>query len=272
MSGAVSRRISFCTDMALTWLWLKYWHADHHRMEDEAQSEIHDRTYNDCDQIVDASTHRNWWRAGIAAVLQGDAVIDGPGQHRAEQNHAAEVAVCAQMREGPGFHSGQHRMLEHTLDIARDVSGDDHDTRRPHQKFNDMARPCRRAPYSDEARGAIACEAIGNENNAGDGDHREEAAIRPFTDPRNECGATIAHRYEHMRAEENNKAEDFDGETHQSTQELSGFGCAARGQLMPVRGLVSVKPLFGNAALTLRRHIVCCASDKPQCRSAPRAP
>jgi hypothetical protein len=44
----------------------------------------------------------------------------------------AEIAVGAQMREGPGFDPRQHRMLEHALDVAGDIGGDDHDARRPH--------------------------------------------------------------------------------------------------------------------------------------------
>ena len=41
-------------------------------------------------------------------------------------DYAAEIAVGAQMREGPGFDADQHRMLEHVLDVAGDIGGDEH--------------------------------------------------------------------------------------------------------------------------------------------------
>ena len=127
-------------------------HADDDRMEHEAEREIDDRADDDGDHVVFAAARRNRRRAGIAAALERDAIIHRPGQHRAEQNDAAEIAVGAQMREGPGFDRDQHRMLEHALDVAGDIGGGDHDARRPHQRHHDVARPGRRIPHRDQAR------------------------------------------------------------------------------------------------------------------------
>ncbi len=100
------------------------------------------------------------WRAGVAAVFECDAVINRPGQHRSEQDHAAEVAVRAKMRKRPGFDSDQHRVLQPVFDVAGDISRDDQDAGRPHQQFDDMTRPARRIPYCDETRSAITGKAV----------------------------------------------------------------------------------------------------------------
>ena len=116
------------------------------RMEHEAERKIENRANDDRDDIVAPAADRNRRSPGIAAPLQRNPVVHRPGEHRAEQDDAAEIAIGAEMREGPDLDPDQHRMLEHALDIAWNVSGDDSDACRPHQRDHDLARPCRRIP------------------------------------------------------------------------------------------------------------------------------
>ena len=153
-------------------------------------------------------------RAGIGTVLQRDAVIDRPGQHDAEQDDPAEIAIGAQMRERPGFDADQHRMLEHTLDVAGHIGGDDHDARRPHQRDDDVARPGRRVPQHNEALGAVVGEAIADQNEADDRDQREQALVRAGADGGDQGLTPAAQADENMRAEKDNEPDDFDGKAH----------------------------------------------------------
>ena len=57
-------------------------------------------------------------------------------------------------------------------------------------------------------------EAVNDESKADNRDQREQAAIRPFADLGDERGALVAPRDKHVRAEEDHKAEDFDGKSH----------------------------------------------------------
>ena len=157
-------------------------HADDDRMKDEAERQIDDRADDDGDHIVFAAADRYRRRTGIAAVFQRDAVIHRPSQHRAEQDHAAEIAIGAQMRNGPGFRSDQHRMLKDAFDIAGDIGRGDHDAGGPHQRHHDVAGPSRRIPNDDEPCRAIACKTVRDEDDAEDGDQREQAAIGPLAE------------------------------------------------------------------------------------------
>ena len=174
-----------------------------------------------------AAADRNWRRAGIAAAFQGDAVIDRPCQYRAEQDHAAKIAIGAQMGEGPGLHADQQRMFEHALDVAGDIGGGDHDARRPHQRDHDVAGPGRRIPYDDETGSAITGKSVANQKQAEDRDQREQAAVRPFADFGDQIGAMIAHRHKNMRAEKNDQADNFDrksgSKSHDKRQSLLYF-------------------------------------------------
>src|SRR5712672_2100151 len=97
-------------------------------MEPEAEYKIDERADDDHDEVVSISTAcRNGWRRCIRAPLERDAVVDGPGQDRGEQNDRTEIAIGEEVRYRPQLHADQHRMLEHAFDLARNIGGHDHD-------------------------------------------------------------------------------------------------------------------------------------------------
>ena len=71
---------------------------DHHRMEHEAEREITDDADDHGGDVVLQSALGNRRPPRIAAVFEGDAIIDGPGQHRSEQDDPASVAIDAPPR------------------------------------------------------------------------------------------------------------------------------------------------------------------------------
>src|ERR1700751_723750 len=150
MSGAVSRRILLCTDMASgPWtLASEHRHADHDRVEDVTEREKDDDAEDDDDGVVDPA---GWRRRGveIAAPLGGDARIDTPAEERTEQEDRTEIAVRQEMREGPGLHRGQHRMLGLRLDVARDEIGDEQDHGNQHEADGDVPHESPRGPGMD---------------------------------------------------------------------------------------------------------------------------
>src|SRR5262249_29824198 len=95
--------------------------ADDDRMKHEAQRQIDDRADDDGDDVFRGPANRNRRRAWIRTILERDAVVYRPGEHRSEQDHTAEIAISTQMRESPSLHPGQHRMFEHALDVARNI-------------------------------------------------------------------------------------------------------------------------------------------------------
>src|SRR5262245_48505487 len=112
MSGAVKR---FCAGwfgaggLGVGWIDMsgsecggaEHHHTNYERMEYQAERQIQNGADDDRGDIVLASAQRNRQPAGIAAVLERDAVIDRPGQHRAEQDDAAEIAIGEKMRYRP---------------------------------------------------------------------------------------------------------------------------------------------------------------------------
>ncbi len=54
----------------------------------------------------------------IAAPLQRDARVDRPDEERAEQQHAARVAVRDQMGERPQRHRGEQRVAQPAADLG----------------------------------------------------------------------------------------------------------------------------------------------------------
>src|SRR5262245_26488757 len=188
--------------------------ANHHRMEDEAERQIDDSADDNGDDVILGAADRDWRCAGIFTAFECDPVIYRPGQHRPEQNNAAEIAVGAQMRKRPGLHADQHGVLEHAFDIAGDVSRRDHDAGGPHQRDDDVAGPARWIPQHDRTGRAISGKTISNENDADDRDQRKQAPVRPLADPRLDRSPAIAHGHKHMRTEKNDQAEDFERKTH----------------------------------------------------------
>jgi hypothetical protein len=171
--------------------------ADHHR--------------ND---VVSPSTVGDRGRARIAAALEHDAVKHRPGEDRAEQDDAAEIAVGHEMGHCPKLHPDQHRMLEHALDVAADIGGNHADHRRPHQRDRDMAGPCGRVPDRDRASGPILPKAVANENNAQERSERKEPLIEPLAQARDRAGALGTKRHEGVPARKGDKPEDHDGKSH----------------------------------------------------------
>src|ERR1700738_2984744 len=131
MSGAVSRRVVFCTDTSVPKRRrCEGRNANHDRMENKAERQIDYGADDDGDDVVLDAAQRNWRRTGIVAALERDAIIHRPGQCRSEQEDTAEIAVGAEMGEAPGFYPGKHRVLEHAFDISGNVGRRDHDAGR----------------------------------------------------------------------------------------------------------------------------------------------
>ena len=204
-------------------------------MENEAERQIDYGADDDGDDVVLGATKRNWRRAGIFAALKRDAIVHRPGQYRSEQDDAAEIAVGAEMGEGPGFHRDKQRMLEHAFDISGNIGRRDHDAGRPHQSHDDVPRPSRRIPDHDHAGRAIGGKAVGNQNDSEDRNKREQGAVRPLADLGHDCSASVAHGHKYMRAEKNDKAENFESKTHYAAPLYVEFpdGCARYLALAP---------------------------------------
>jgi len=56
-----------------------------------------------------------FWGSEVAALLDGDAIEHRPSEKRPEQQHAAGVAICEQMRERPDFDRHQHGVTQPAL-------------------------------------------------------------------------------------------------------------------------------------------------------------
>src|SRR5215831_13714616 len=76
---------------------------DHYRVEHEAERKIEDDADDHGSDVVPKSAFGNRRSRRIAAVLDGDTIIDGPRQHRSEQDDAAEIAIDRKMRHRPGL-------------------------------------------------------------------------------------------------------------------------------------------------------------------------
>ena len=96
---------------------------NHHWVEREGEHEIKDDACDHGPDVVPQSALGNRRPARIAAVFEGDAVIDGPGQHGSEQDDAADVATDRQMRHCPSYHGDQHGVLKRKFDAARKIGG-----------------------------------------------------------------------------------------------------------------------------------------------------
>src|SRR5580658_7600706 len=118
------------------------------------------------------------------------------------------------MRDGPDFDGDQQRMLEHPLDVAGNVGGNESDTGRPHRDLYDIARPCRRIPQRDNAFGAIAREAVAEQNKTNERDQAEQALVWSLAKLGDQCRSMSAHGNEHMRAEKHDQSDNFDSDTH----------------------------------------------------------
>src|ERR1700694_6292662 len=121
MSGAVIPLMSCDADMSAP----EPSEPDQIGVKPESEREIEERADHDRDDVVAASPARDRERARVAAALERDAVEHRPGEDRAEQDDAAEIAVGDEMGERPQLHPDQHRMLEHALDVAADIGRDD---------------------------------------------------------------------------------------------------------------------------------------------------
>ena len=120
-------------------------------MKHEAERQIDDGADDDRDDVVAPPPSGI---GGAPASLRRLSVMRSyTAQARIEPNRMmrAEIAVGAQMREGPDLHADQHRMLEHALDVAGDDRRRRADDGRPHQRDGDVARPSRRIPDLDPA-------------------------------------------------------------------------------------------------------------------------
>src|SRR6266403_3129493 len=76
---------------------------DHDWMEHEAEREIEDDADDNRCDVVLQSAFGNRQAPRIAAVFEGDPIIDGPGQHRSEQDDRPDIAVDQEMPHRPGF-------------------------------------------------------------------------------------------------------------------------------------------------------------------------
>src|SRR5262245_38355470 len=70
----------------------EYRHADDPRVEPEAEHKIEERAGDDHDEVVTKTADFcNGWRRDISPALDRDAIVDRPGQNRAEQDDRAEI-------------------------------------------------------------------------------------------------------------------------------------------------------------------------------------
>ena len=118
------------------------------------------------------------------------------------------------MRHGPDFHADEHRVLEHALDVAGNIGGNDRDARRPHQRDDDVARPCRWIPDRDDSRGAVTRKTKTDQDETYDRDQREKAQIGSPAELGDQSLALAAPGDENVRAEKQHKPDDFDSKAH----------------------------------------------------------
>src|SRR5262245_25460930 len=119
MSGAVSRRVSCWTDI----LFSERWYTNYDRMERIAESEIDNNADHQNKRVICPAGGLGG-RFDVVAAFGGDARVNAPGQKRSEQQNRAKVAIRKQVRQGPGFHSREHRVFEPRLDVAGYEGGD----------------------------------------------------------------------------------------------------------------------------------------------------
>src|SRR5882724_8312153 len=84
---------------------------DHRRVEHGAEHQKEHDTGDDGSDIAHPPAFGDRGPSGIAAAREGDAVIDRPGQHRAEQDEPADVAGDQEVRDRPRLDAYEHRML-----------------------------------------------------------------------------------------------------------------------------------------------------------------
>src|SRR5262245_66505934 len=92
--------------------------ADDERMENETERKIEHGPHDERDRVIAMAARGNRGRTGIASVLERNAIVNRPGEKRAEQHDRAEIAVRYEVRCRPRLHTDQHRMLERAPDVA----------------------------------------------------------------------------------------------------------------------------------------------------------
>src|ERR1700730_4303383 len=183
-------------------------------MEDETEREIKDGPAHDGNGVVAVPADRDRWRTGVGAVFERDAIIAGPDEKEGEQHERTEIAVRNEMRDGPGLHANQHRMLERAPDIAAAIGRDHENARRPHQQLREVVGPCGRGPHVDPPGRAILAEAVANENEPGKRDQRHQPLIGPLAEALDHGGTRSTQRDEDMRPEEDDKSEHENRQPH----------------------------------------------------------
>src|SRR5260221_4145806 len=118
------------------------------------------------------------------------------------------------MRDGPGLHADQHRMLEHAPDIAAAIGRDHENARRPHQQLREVVGPSGRGPHVDPAGRAILAEAVPSQNERGKRDYLSQPLIGPLAEAPDHRGTRSTQRDEDMRPEEDDKSEHENRQPH----------------------------------------------------------
>ena len=126
------------------------------------------------------------------------------GQERAEQNDRGQIAIGNEVCERPGLDGNQERVLELRLDLARHIACDQEDEGWQHEHDRDPSRPGRRRPKLDERS---LREAVDQENEACDGEEREQAFVWPLAQSRDEPLAQVRERRHHMQTEKRGNAD-----------------------------------------------------------------
>jgi hypothetical protein len=109
------------------------------------------------------------------------------------------------MCERPGLYGDQERVLELRLDLARHIGRDQEDEGRQHEHDRDPARPGQRRPDLDDRR---LGEAVDQEDEACDGEDREQALVGPLAQSRDEPLAQARQRRHQMQTEKRGNADD----------------------------------------------------------------
>src|ERR1700722_1391777 len=162
-------------------------------MKHEAEGKIEDSPDDDGDDVVFHAANGKRRSARIAAAFERYAIVYRPRQHRSKKNNSSEVAVGAQMRESPRLYSSRHRVLQHALNVAADVSRGHHDARRPHQRFDNMVRPQWRIPDRNQSGGAVLGKAVADQSYSDDRYEGEQAPVRADSHFADKRRALIAH-------------------------------------------------------------------------------
>src|ERR1700750_1893885 len=120
MSGAVSRLISSRADIGEILMRRRAEHrdADDEGMENETERKKEHGPHDERDCVVAMAAHWDRGRAGIASVIERNAIVNRPGEKRAEQHDRAEIAVRYEVCGRPRLHTDKHRMLERAPDVA----------------------------------------------------------------------------------------------------------------------------------------------------------